>query len=639
MTTRRGRVQRSVLNAVDRVQQGSGVLKIGGDRQPVHLESVEYLVENCLLLHNDDRVHTLIFSHVQLGQPQQPVLNIIVDTEERRQQQEQQPDEQGPAQQQRQEQQHVLVDPLIELIRPIANYIQDPRCSLHTLHLVGSRLGNDASKYLLEALENNSTIVDLDLNTNYMEDVGEALEQFLTTMTTTAAVTDTTLATSAKTNNRSHLQRLNLSYNWLTERSAHGLARGLRHNQQLMELNLHGCLLGEEGTRPILEQLAVAGTRNSAMATTQSSLSALRTLSLSLNFLNFSLLSLPLANLLRYNETLECLDLSSNPQLFGSTSEEEDTVQQQLMDDSDDSSSFVAQEREQQEQIWATIANGTEAFAQALASNTSLTSLSLNLCGLEAATVAPIFRALTINSSLKSLNVSQNMLGNDASWKTTTASSFVTMTTPRFTTATTPREVTTEPLLFACLPDMKGLRRLRLDSQPSPQLLQRNFSLFHVSLDGNAGTRKDGKRTNINYSTSSSSNRGSRGTTSLAKSATRTTNEGERDGANEIVTHILSRNRAVYHAQLLVERQPGCPQEKKGRDGDDDDEEGRQPCLPAKLVYHSDLLERMARYPAALHWILRFRLYEWMAASSSLSTRISAVPETPKHSMVGCKGH
>ena len=47
---------------------------------------------------------------------------------------------------------------------------------------------------------------------------------------------------------------------------------------------------------------------------------------------------------------------------------------------------------QQQEQIWATISDGTEAFAQALASNTSLTSLSLNLCGLEAATV-PIFRA------------------------------------------------------------------------------------------------------------------------------------------------------------------------------------------------------------------------------------------------------
>ena len=119
-----------------------------------------------------------------------------------------------------------------------------------------------------------------------MEDVGESLEQFLTTMTTTT-VADTTLATttSTKTENRSHLQ--------------------------LVELKLHGCVLGEEGTRPILEQLGAAGTRNSAMASTLSSLSALRTLNLSLNSLDFSSLSLPLANLKRYNETLECLDLSS----------------------------------------------------------------------------------------------------------------------------------------------------------------------------------------------------------------------------------------------------------------------------------------------------------------------------------------
>ena len=150
-------------------------------------------------------------------------------------------------------------------------------CSLHTLYFVGTRLGKDASQYLLEAAESNSTIVDLDLSTNYMEDVGEALEQFLMTMTTTAAtVTDTTLATttSTKTTNRSHVQQLNLSYNWITERSAHGMGRGLRHNQQLVELKLHGCLFVRR------EQLGVAETRNSAMAATQPSLSALRTLKL-----------------------------------------------------------------------------------------------------------------------------------------------------------------------------------------------------------------------------------------------------------------------------------------------------------------------------------------------------------------------
>ena len=146
--------------------------------------------------------------------------------------------------------------------------------SLHTLYFVGTRLGKDASQYLLEAAESNSTIVDLDLSTNYMEDVGEALEQFLTTMTTTAAVTDTTLATSPKTTNRSHVQQLNLSYNSITERSAHGMGRGLRHNQQLVELKLHGCLFVRR------EQLGVAETRNSAMPATQPSLSALRTLKL-----------------------------------------------------------------------------------------------------------------------------------------------------------------------------------------------------------------------------------------------------------------------------------------------------------------------------------------------------------------------
>ena len=144
-----------------------------------------------------------------------------------------------------------------------------------TLYFVGTRLGNNASQYLLEAAESNSTIVDLDLSTNYMEDEGEALEQFLTTMTTTT-VTDTTLATttSTKTTNRSHVQQLNLSYNWITERSAHGMGRGLRHNQQLVELKLHGCLFVRR------EQLGVAETRNSAMAATQPSLSALRTLKL-----------------------------------------------------------------------------------------------------------------------------------------------------------------------------------------------------------------------------------------------------------------------------------------------------------------------------------------------------------------------
>ena len=97
-------------------------------------------------------------------------------------------------------------------------------------------------------LESNSTIVDLDLNTNYMDDVGEALEKFLTTMTTTTTVTDTTLATTITTKNtyRRHLQRLNLSYNWITEWSTHGMGRGWRHNQQLVELKLHGCLFVRE---------------------------------------------------------------------------------------------------------------------------------------------------------------------------------------------------------------------------------------------------------------------------------------------------------------------------------------------------------------------------------------------------------
>ena len=115
-------------------------------------------------------------------------------------------------------------------------------CSLHTLHFVGTHLGNDASQYLLGAVESNSTIVDLDLNTNYMEDVGGALEQFLTTMTMTTTVTNTTIAmmTSTKMTNCSHLQQLNLLYNWITERSAHGMGWGLHHNQQPVELKLHG---------------------------------------------------------------------------------------------------------------------------------------------------------------------------------------------------------------------------------------------------------------------------------------------------------------------------------------------------------------------------------------------------------------
>jgi Ran GTPase-activating protein (RanGAP) involved in mRNA processing and transport len=215
-----------------------------------------------------------------------------------------------------------------------------PRVDAVDLSWMG--LGDEAAADLFQSLQHSTTVRELILCGNDLGESAGYLGDFLRV-------------------NKS-VVKLHLGSNRLTPSAAQSLARGLRENTTLQELDLWNCNLGDESGAEIIEAVRHA--------------KSLKLLRLNMNKLKRSSLE-AVVRLLETRTALETLNLDSNPHLFGSNDAMED------------------------------------AFVHALELNKNLRSLGVPYTGINDYTAKLFFQALTTNVTLEYLDVGYNEIFKD----------------------------------------------------------------------------------------------------------------------------------------------------------------------------------------------------------------------------------
>ena len=322
----------------------------------------------------------------------------------------------------------------------LVDYFQhETACSITSLQLGGNRLGDNATATLLQALEKNQTLRHLDLNTNYIERIGDVIAHYLSST--------------------SCLERLTLSYNWLSTTSMADLSQGLTLCPTLCELNLHGCVLGNDGIKPLVEALLLSNESDIG--------SGLEVLRLGLTEITDVA---PLARLVETNTALRVLDLAWNPGIL-TVCAENDLEPTTTTNRSVDSRIASEQDENDENEMNSSDPHQLQLFAssrlaKALAHNTTLETLVLTRCGFSIRTIQPIWEALTINTTLTMLDLRENSIFGD---------DIVDL------------ESLEQPPWSIHLPRIRGLRTLHLDLLPPSMVkekspLQLNFSLFNIVI-------------------------------------------------------------------------------------------------------------------------------------------------------------
>lgn len=346
----------------------------------------------------------------------------------------------------------------------LVDYLQhETACSIIRLQLGGNRLGDNATATLLQALEKNRTVRQLDLNTNYIERIGDVIAHYLAST--------------------SCLERLTLSYNWLSNTSMADLSQGLTLCPTLCELNLHGCVLGNDGIKPLVEALLLSNNTSDIGG-------GLQVLRLGLTEITDVAI---LARLVEANTALRVLDLSWNPEILTMYAEDDfeptTTTNNRSVEDhsmNQDSRNTGEQDVSDESEMNAPDTQQLQLLAssrlgKALAHNTTLKTLVLTRCGFSIRTVQPIWKALTINTTLTTLDLRENSIFGD---------DIVDL------------ESLEQPPWSIHLPRIRGLRTLHLDLLPPSMVkekspLQLNFSLFSIVIS--SGKPFPGATTSPNY--------------------------------------------------------------------------------------------------------------------------------------------
>jgi Ran GTPase-activating protein (RanGAP) involved in mRNA processing and transport len=215
-----------------------------------------------------------------------------------------------------------------------------PRVDAVDLSWMG--LGDEAAADLFQSLQHSTTVRELILCGNDLGESAGYLGDFLRV-------------------NKS-VVKLHLGSNRLTPSAAQSLARGLRENTTLQELDLWNCNLGDESGAEIIEAVRHA--------------KSLKLLRLNMNKLTRSSLE-AVVRLLETPTALETLNLDSNPHLFGRNDAMEDD------------------------------------FVHALELNKNLRSLGVPYTGINDYTAELFFQALTTNVTLEYLDVGYNEIFKD----------------------------------------------------------------------------------------------------------------------------------------------------------------------------------------------------------------------------------
>jgi Ran GTPase-activating protein (RanGAP) involved in mRNA processing and transport len=213
---------------------------------------------------------------------------------------------------------------------------------VHAVDLSWVGLGDEAAADLFQSLQNSTSVRELILSGNDLGESCDYLGEFLRV-------------------NKS-VVKLHLGSNSLSPSAALSLARGLRENTTLEELDLWNCNLGDESGAEILEAVRRA--------------KSLKLLRLNMNKLKRSSLE-AVVRLLQTPTALATLNLDSNPHLFGSDDATED------------------------------------AFVHALELNKNLRSLGIPYTGVNDYSAKLFFRALTRNNTLEYLDIGYNAIFKD----------------------------------------------------------------------------------------------------------------------------------------------------------------------------------------------------------------------------------
>lgn len=223
----------------------------------------------------------------------------------------------------------------VSLVRKI---LRDSPC-VAALDLSWISLGDPRASSLCEAIQNSGSVRELVLSGNDLGsgDNSSYLGDFLRT--------------------NSSVEKLYLGNNALCMTTVEGIARGLRENSTLQELDLWNCCIGDEAGAKILESARYS--------------KSLKVLRLNMNRLGKRSL-LAATRLLETPTALTVLNLDSNPHLFGRNDMSE------------------------------------EAFTRALEMNRNLLSLGVPYTGVTDYSAKLFFEAVTINDHLEYLDVGYN---------------------------------------------------------------------------------------------------------------------------------------------------------------------------------------------------------------------------------------